>query len=183
MQAPAEPWYDPGMQHRRIASLLPSIDGPRNLIREAWDRLHRVPGGRRVFSRLVGMAAPYTGTIGAQVVELERGRSVVRLEDRRGLKNHLRSLHAVALVNLAELTGNVALAYSLPDDGRFIVAGLSIEYVKKARGTITATCELEPPATSERREIEVPVVMRDAAGDVVARATLRSLIGPKKSAR
>lgn len=155
------------------------LDGSRNFIREAWDRLHRIPGGRRLFSRLVGMAAPYTGTIGARVIELSRGHSKVTLADRRAVRNHLESVHAIALANLAELTGNLAVAYSLPDDARFIPTGLSIEYLKKARGTITGVCDVDVPSTSERREIEVLVRLYDPAGDQVARSTLKTLIGPK----
>jgi uncharacterized protein (TIGR00369 family) len=151
----------------------------RNTIRQMWDRLHALPGGKRVFSRLVGMAAPYTGSIGAQVVELRVGHAEVTLADRRSVRNHLDSVHAVALVNLAELTGNVALAYSLPDDARFIVAGISIEYVKKARGTIRGVCG-PVPSSSERKEYDVKVDMIDEHGDVVARSVLKSLVGPKK---
>lgn len=160
---------------------VPSLDGPTNLIRTFYDKVAGLPGGKAVFSRVVGRMAPYTGTIGAQVVELRSGFARVDLPDQRKVRNHLRSIHAIALVNLAEVTGNLALSYSLPDDARFIVAGLSIEYVKKARGTITAVSESPVPATSERREYEVPVVMTDASGDVVARSTLRSLVGPKRS--
>jgi uncharacterized protein (TIGR00369 family) len=153
----------------------------RNVIRDAWDRLHKLPGGKRAFSRMIGMAAPYTGSIGAQVQEVRRGHARVTLRDRRAVRQHLGSVHAVALVNLAEMCGNLAVAYSLPDGARFIVAGLSIEYLKKARGTVTATCDVEVPARVERREIAVPVVMRDPGGEEVARATLRTLIGPVKS--
>ncbi len=163
-----------------LSRFLPIESGGRNAVRTLWDTVGRLPGGPALFSRLVGRAAPYTGTIGARVTELRRGFARVQMADRPGLRNHLASVHAVALVNLAELTGNVALAYSMPDDARFIVAGLSIEYVKKSRGTIEATCECPVPETSDRREFDVPVVMRDPSGDVVARATLRSLVGPKK---
>jgi len=165
-----------------LGRMVPSLDGPTNVLRQLWDRLSVVPGGTRVFSHLAGRMAPYTGTIGARVVELREGFARVELPDRPRVRNHLRSIHAVALVNLAELCGNAALSYSLPDDARFIVAGLSIEYVKKARGTITAVTECSVPHTSARQEYEVPVVMTDDAGEVVARATLRSLVGPKPSA-
>ncbi|AUX24354.1 hypothetical protein SOCEGT47_048910 [Sorangium cellulosum] len=154
----------------------------RNTLRDLWDRLHRLPGGKRLFSRLIGAMAPYTDTIRADVELLERGRAEVSMRDRPRLRNHLRSVHAVALVNLAELTGNTALSYALPDDARFIVAGLSIEYLKKARGAIRAVCECPVPESSERREYQIPVSLRDAAGVEVARATLRSLVGPKKQA-
>jgi acyl-coenzyme A thioesterase PaaI-like protein len=157
-----------------------NIEAEGNPIRDLWDRLRRVPGGRTVFSRLVGLAAPYTGTIGAKVTALERGRSEVVMADRRSVRNHLRSVHAVALANLAELTGNVALAYSLPDDARFIVAGMDLDYVKKARGPITGRCECPVPDTNERQEFRVPVTLHDSGGDVVVRATLRTLVGPKK---
>lgn len=154
----------------------------RNTFRDLWDRLHRLPGGKRLFSRFVGAMAPYTDTIRADIELLERGRAEVSMRDRPRLRNHLRSVHAIALVNLAELTGNAALSYALPDDARFIVAGLSIEYLKKARGTIRAVCECPVPDSNERREYQIPVSLRDATGAEVARATIRSLVGPKKQA-
>jgi acyl-coenzyme A thioesterase PaaI-like protein len=164
-----------------LASLL-ADDARTNAIRKLWDTVHRIPGGSRLFSRAIGLAAPYTGTIDAHVEVLQPGRAEVTMRDRRGLRNHIRCVHAVALANLAELAGNVALAYSLPDDGRFIVAGMSLEYVKKARGPLRAFSECEVPATSERREVEVRVSIRDASGTEVTRASLRTLIGPKKKA-
>ena len=106
------------------------------------------PAARSIFSRLVGRMAPYTGTIHAQVTVLRAGYAEVQMADRKAVRNHLDCVHAVALANLAELAGNVALAYSLPDDARFIVSGMEIEYVKKARGTITAVGE--PPVPRQR---------------------------------
>lgn len=162
-----------------LSKLVPSVDAPTNMIRDSWDKLCGLPGGSRVFSRLVGMMAPYTGTIDPHVVELRPGYAEVMLRDRRAVRNHLGSIHAVALANLVELTGNVALAYSLPDDGRFIVTGMTIQYTKKARGTLRGACEGPIPESSERREYEVPVEITDESDEVVARGTLQSLVGPK----
>lgn len=158
---------------------MPKLDGSRNLIKQAWNVLSGVPGGKAVFSRLVGRMAPYTGTIGAQVTVLRAGYAEVQMADRRAVRNHLDCVHAVALANLAELAGNVALAYSLPDDARFIVSGMEIEYVKKARGRITATGEPPVPRNSTRAAYDVPVTLRDGSGEEVARAVLHSLVGPK----
>jgi uncharacterized protein (TIGR00369 family) len=163
-----------------LASLLNISSSPKNLIRDLWDRLSGVPGGKLIFSRLASEAAPYTATIRARVEDLRRGHAEVSMRDRYRVRNHLQSVHAVALVNLAELTGNLALAYSLPDDARFIVSGISIDYIKKARGTILGVCDCPVPETSERKEYEVIVSLRNPAGEEVARATLRSLVGPKK---
>ena len=164
-----------------LAKLLqmPNLNGERNLVRDAWQVLAGLPGGKVLFSRLLGRMAPYTGSIGATVTELRLGHAEVQLPERRAVRNHLNSIHAVALVNLAELAGNVALAFSLPDDARFIVSGLEIEYLKKARGTITAIGEAPMPATSARTHYDVKVSMKDASGTEVARAVLHTLVGPK----
>ena len=119
-----------------------------------------MPGGKAVFSRLVGRMAPYTGSIHAHGHACSGpGYAEVEMADRRAVRNHLDCVHAIALANLAELAGNVALAYSLPDDARFIVSGMEIEYVKKARGTITAVGEAPVPRTCAPRRLRRP---RDA---------------------
>ena len=165
----------------RIGQLLPlpRLTGSRNLIRDAWNLLSGMPGGRVLFNRMVGRMAPYTGTIHARVVTLRDGYGEVEMSDRKAVRNHLDCVHAIALANLAELAGNLALFYSLPADARFIVAGMEIEYVKKARGTITAVGEPPVPRTSVRASHDVPVTLRDPTGEVVARAVLHTLIGPK----
>ncbi|MEA2699479.1 MAG: hypothetical protein QOI66_3750, partial [Myxococcales bacterium] len=53
-------------------------------------------------------------------------------------------------------------------------------YLKKARGTITGTCDCPLFDSNERKEYAIQVSLRDRAGDEVARATLRTLVGPKK---
>jgi acyl-coenzyme A thioesterase PaaI-like protein len=160
----------------------PRPGGHRNLLRQAWDLLSGLPGGRMLFSRVISRMAPYTGSIRATVTVLRSGYAEVEMPDRRGLRNHLDSIHAIALANLAELAGNLALSYSLPDDARFIVSGMEIDYMKKARGRITAIGEPPIPRTSVRAQYDVPVTLRDGSGDEVARAVVHSLVGPKPGA-
>lgn len=151
-----------------------------NFIREVWDRLEGIPGGKLLYSRIIGRLAPYTATIGAVVQELDDGYSRLTLADRRAVRNHLSCVHAVALANLVELTGNMALGYSLPDDARFIVAGMGLDYIKKARGTITGECRIPPIDSSAKQEYQIKVTLRDEGGDVVVKGTLRTLVGPKQ---
>lgn len=151
-----------------------------NLIQRAWRLLSPWPGGKYLFSKFVGRAAPYTGTIGAQIVELRHGYARVEMKDRKRVRNHLHSIHAIALLNLAEVASGVAMMYSLPPQARGILTGFNIEYLKKARGTLTAECECNPPETTERKEYWVEAVIKDQAGDVVARAQAKWLIGPPK---
>jgi acyl-coenzyme A thioesterase PaaI-like protein len=153
---------------------------PTTAMRNTWNRLRPIPGGTRLFSAFLGILVPYTGTIRPHVVELRAGYAKVQLRDRRRVRNHLDSIHAVAQMNLAEVTSGLAMMYGLPENSRGIVTGLSIDYLKKARGRLTAECECSIPDTSEARQHNVEAVVRDEAGDVVARATARWLVGPRR---
>ena len=139
------------------------------------------PGGRWLFSILVGRTAPYTGTIRARILELRPGFVRAQMRDRRIVRNHLKSIHAVALVNLAEVVSGLAMLTGLPPTLRAIVVGLSIEYVKKARGTLAAESTVVLPEITQSQEIQVRAVVRDADGHEVARATVRWLVGPSRA--
>lgn len=132
-----------------------------------------LPGGPWLFGRLLGWLVPYTGSIRPHVVALEPGYACVEMADRRRVRNHLASIHAVALMNLAEVTSGLALLVGLPADTRGIPIGLSISYLKKARGRLTAECRCTIAPVTADREQEIEAVIRDASGDAVARATAR----------
>jgi acyl-coenzyme A thioesterase PaaI-like protein len=147
-----------------------SLDAAGGLVAMWWYRLKDKPGGRALFSMLIGRMAPYTNTIGARVEELGPGHSRWVMRDRRKVRNHLNSIHAVALVNLAEVASGTAMLMGLTPDMRGIVTGLSIQYRKKARGTLTATCDCSVPAVTSELSLDVPAVITDQAGDIVAEA-------------
>lgn len=149
-------------------------------VRRAWDVLSPLPGGKRLFSFALGRMAPYTGTIGAQVVELRPGYAKVALRDRRRVRNHLDSVHAIALMNLGEVATGLAIISGMPAGARSILSGLQMQYHKKARGRLVAECTTPVLESDARREYEIVGKIRDASGDVVATATATWLVGPPK---
>ena len=150
-------------------------------LRAQWRRLAALPGGKHIFSTVLGRYVPYTGTIGAVIQQLEPGLCVASLRDRRGVRNHLGSIHAMALANLGEMVTGLALMNSLPDNARGILAGFSVEYLKKARGRLTAECRCEIPADNSEQEYQLTGEIRDAEGDIVSIAQARWLVGPEKT--
>ena len=151
-------------------------------LRENWQRFSNKPGGKWLFSRIIGFTVPYTGSIAANVVLLEPGHGLVTLKERRKVSNHLHSVHAIALANLSEMVTGLTLLNSLPDDARGILTGLQIQYHLKARGLLTAECVCEIPENNEEREMQVSVEIKDEVGEVVASAIATWRIGPEKKA-
>ena len=152
--------------------------GAGELLLHLWKRLSGVPGGRWAYSRVLGWMVPYSGSIRATVLDLGPGHARIELRDRRRVRNHLRSIHAIALMNLGELATGLALNCGLPSSIRAILVGLSMDYLKKARGTLVAECRCEVPDVGQDREIELIGEIRDASGDTVARACALWRVGP-----
>lgn len=138
-----------------------------------WKKLVEKPFGKQLFSRAIGLMAPYTGTISPQVIELGPGHARVQMRDRWGVRNHLKSVHAVALMNLGEAVTGLAAMSLVPAGGRGIVLGLAMEYVKKARGTITAESRAELPTAPGSHDVDVRGELKNSIGEVVARVHAR----------
>lgn len=149
-------------------------------LRNAWNVLRRAPGGGTLMGRLLGGLAPYTGSIRPEILALDDGYAKVRMADRRGVRNHLSSVHAIALMNLGEVATGVAMLFSLPDGMRGIITHLEMDYVKKARGPITAECHVPRPlpAAGESADVHLQATLTNEAGEVVARATAHWRVGP-----
>ena len=154
------------------------LSAPGERLRSSWRRLSKLPGGKTLFSLLVGWMTPYSGTLGARVQELDPGWCRVTLRDRRRVRNHLASVHAMALANLAEMASGLAVLVSLPPGVQGIVTGFSISYLKKARGLLTAECRVSGLNVTREQEYEAAVAITDAQGAVVAHATARWRLRP-----
>jgi hypothetical protein len=65
----------------------------------------------------------------------------------------------------------------LPDGIRGIVTQMSMQFDKKARGSIHAVCDVAAPEVSGDVEFDVTVDCLDRSGTVVARGTVRWRLG------
>lgn len=155
-----------------------SNESPGERVQSLWRRLAPLPGGRWLFSRALGLMIPYSGTVGARVVELEPGHVRLRARDRRRIRNHLRSVHAVALANLGELATGLALVGALGPEARGILVGLDVRYTKKARGTLEAEARCVVPEVTESMDRTVTANVTDDSGDIVATVTAHWRLGP-----
>lgn len=151
---------------------------PGRVLLTLWRRLHRLPGGQWLFARIFGWMVPYSGSVSPRIRVLEPGHAEVEITDRRANRQHLGSVHAIALLNVAEQASGLAMLAALPDGTRGIVTQISVQYLKKARGTIRAVSRVTVPEVHSEMDLDVVAECLDRGGSVVAHATVRWRLGP-----
>jgi len=147
------------------------------------NRLVRWPGGAWLFGVLVCRKAPYFASIAPRITVLRVGHGEATMRHRRAVTNHIGTVHAIALCNLAELIGGLTTDVSIPTSMRWIPKGMSVEYLKKATGTMhaTATPAFAPRIADVGYALPMQVVIRDDAGDAVFRAEIAMWVSPRAS--
>jgi acyl-coenzyme A thioesterase PaaI-like protein len=145
-----------------------------------FQRLGGTATGRWLFSRLVCRQAPYFATIAPLIEELAPGRCVVRIRDRRRVHNHIGTVHAIALCNAAELAGGLATDAAIAAKQRWIPKGMSVRYLRKATGTLTACASITVPhADAPAQEAHALVEVRDASDATVFDADITMWVSPR----
>lgn len=148
-----------------------------------YRRITRWPAGHWLFSRAVCFKAPYFASITPRFESLEPGRCSATIRHRRRITNHLGTVHAIALCNLAELTAGVMTDASIPASMRWIPRGMTVEYLKKAIGTMRGVATPDVPVVEAATGYDLPVtvVITDPAGEAVFRARIAMWVSPKPS--
>ena len=128
-------------------------------------------------------AIPFNQHVGLEVLEVGPGTGTVRLPDQPHLTNHVGSQHAGALFSVGEAASGAAFVGAFAEHlGRLtpLAKSAGIEYLKLAKGPITATGTLERDVAeilseadeSSRAEFPIAVSLTDADGNEVARMTV-----------
>ena len=146
-----------------------------------WQKLSSLPGGSWLFSRLICLKAPYFGSIRPRFEELRPGRCRIRFAKRRAVLNHIGTVHAIAMCNLAELAGGTMTEVTIPPTHRWIPKGMTVEYLKKASTDVTGIATpLVESVGAEAADYPVIVEVRDKQGELVFRATIVMWVSPRR---
>ena len=148
-------------------------------ILKRYQQLSRLPAGNYLFSKAVGLSAPFFAKIHPYVVDLREGYCEVRMRDRRSVRNHLGTINAGALCSLAEMTGGMALDSLVPSNMRWIPRGMTVAYLAKATGTIRGITELQPDDI-QPGDIVVPVKVYNEENKLVFTADITFYVSLKK---
>jgi acyl-coenzyme A thioesterase PaaI-like protein len=145
-------------------------------------RMSKWPAGKWLFARVICFRAPYFASIRPRFVELRPGLCHVMMRKRRAVQNHIGTVHAIAMANLCELAGGMLMEVTIPVTMRWIPRGMTIEYLRKAQGGVSAIARLDKSEWAAPENVGVPLTVTDAAGTEVVRAVITMYVSERKSA-
>ena len=123
--------------------------------------------GARSF--MLGKIIPYAGTSGVRFEVLTPETCTVTIRYRRKVGNHIGTLHAAAMALAAESATGFVAAMNVPDNKVLVIKTMELNYLKRTKGTLTATATLS--AAERQRMIDEP------KGEVLVPCTLSDETG------
>jgi acyl-coenzyme A thioesterase PaaI-like protein len=144
----------------------------------------RVPlVGERLFSFAFAQVAPYFWSIRPRFTVIEPNHAEVVIPKRRGVQNHIGTVHAIALCNGLEAAMGVLAEASIPADRRWIPKGMEVSYTAKATSDITCIAETDPEQWTGG-DPDVPVRVKGVRDDgtVVIEGVIRLWVTKKPAA-
>lgn len=152
-----------------------------NQVLTLWRKTSALPGGKRVFSLLFAQKAPYFATIHPRFAEIRPNYAELLIPKRRGVHNHIKTVHAIALCNGLEAAMGALAEATIPSDKRWIPKGMDISYTAKATSDITCIAETDPEQwTGDEPDLPVRVRGVRTDGTVVIEGVIRLWVTPKK---
>jgi len=159
---------------------LPRVPNLPTSVLELWNTTSKLPQGRKVFSLAFSQRAPYFATIRPAFTELRPNYAELRIKKRRGVQNHIGTVHAIALCNGLEAAMGALAEATIPDDKRWIPKGMDISYTAKATSDIRCIAETDPEQwTSDNPDLHVRVKGLRADDTVVIEGVIKLWVTEK----
>jgi acyl-coenzyme A thioesterase PaaI-like protein len=129
--------------------------------------LSRLPAGRTVFSVVFARKAPYFRSISPRFRDVRPHRAELVVADRRRVRNHIGTVHVIAICNGLEAAMGALAEATVPAGKRWIPKGMRVEYAGKATSDIVCVAETEPADWERGPDVPVRVSATRDDGSVV----------------
>ena len=97
--------------------------------------------GPTSFTDIVCQQAPYFQSIQPHISALQPQRAEANIPFRKEITNHLGTVHAIAMCNLAELVAGLMTDVTIPEGARWIPQSMTVNYLAKAETGVHAIAD------------------------------------------
>jgi len=137
-----------------------------------YNKVSKYPFGKKIFGFSICLNARYFFSIRPKIIDIKSNYVAIRIKKRRAVTNHINTVHAIAMCNMAEFAGGLMTEVSVNDNSRWIPSGMTVKYLKKAKTDLTAISDGTEIDWNHEGEIYVPVVIKDTNDEIVFTAEI-----------
>jgi acyl-coenzyme A thioesterase PaaI-like protein len=153
-------------------------DNKPNKVMALYNKVTRLPFGKRIFSLMVSRMAPYFATVKPLVTDLSLNRCELMIKKRKRVQNHIGTVHVIAICNGLEMAMGAMAEASIPKHLRWIPKGMSVDYTAKAGSDIRCVAQVTPEQWQEG-DMLVDVKAYDSNNVAVVQGTIKLWISLK----
>ena len=146
---------------------------------DLYQRITKLPAGKRIFSLLYSVKAPYFATVRPQVREVRENYAELSISNRRRVHNHIGTLHAIAVCNGLEAAMGLLAEATCPSDKRWLPRGLQVSYLAKSTTDLLCVAETDPADWAEVGDVPVRVTAVRTDGTVVVQGVITIYVSEK----
>ena len=114
-----------------------------NKVLNIFKKITKYPFGHKIFSMIVARKAPYFSTIKPLITTLKPNYCECVIKKRKGVENHIQTVHVIAICNGLEMAMGVMAEASIPKHLRWIPKGMEVNYVAKGGSDIKCVAKID----------------------------------------
>ena len=130
------------------------------------------PLGKRAFSVLFSLKAPYFRTVRPRVREVRPHHAELTVRKRWAVQNHLGTVHAIAVCNGLEAAMGLLAEATTPPGRRWIPKGMTVSYLAKSTTDLLCIAATDPADWEQVGDVPVRVTALRTDGTVVVDGTI-----------
>jgi acyl-coenzyme A thioesterase PaaI-like protein len=115
-----------------------------NRFSKVIDKINKTPRALRSFllTKAFCSKVKFAGTSSVKIISISHTQTVLRLENKKKVQNHIGGIHAIAAAVLAESATGIVFGMNVPDTCLPLLKSMTIHYQRRMQGSLTAIAKL-----------------------------------------
>ncbi len=107
-------------------------------------KVNRTPPAIRSFllTKVFCSQVKYAATSSIKIISVSHTQTLLRLENKKKVQNHIGGIHAIAAALLAESATGIVFGMNVPDSSVPLLKSMTIHYQRRMQGSLTAVAKL-----------------------------------------
>jgi len=115
-----------------------------NKFRKIINKVNRMPRATRSFllTKIFCSQVKFAGTSSVKLISVSTTETILSLENKKKVQNHIGGIHAIAAALLAESATGIVFGMNVPDNCIPLLKSMTVHYQRRMQGNLTAVAKL-----------------------------------------